>query len=86
METVKLSATNLKTLGHALSQLGNELPLRLPAGCEVRVISAAQAALLDFFAEHPYCTIEGIDVHAGEPELVRLRLSEAVVQKIKLAR
>ena len=69
-----------------MSQLGNELPLRLPAGCEVRVISAAQAALLDFFAEHPYCTIEGIDVHAGEPELVRLRLSEAVVQKIKLAK
>ena len=86
MDTVKLSATNLKTLGQALTQLGNELPLRLPAGCEVRVISAAQAALLDFFAEHPYCTIEGIDVHAGEPELVRLRLSEAVVQKIKLAR
>ena len=86
MDTVKLSTTNLKTLGQALTQLGNELPLRLPAGCEVRVISAAQAALLDFFAEHPYCTIEGIDVHAGEPELVRLRLSEAVVQKIKLAR
>jgi hypothetical protein len=86
MDTVKLSTTNLKTLGQALTQLGNELPLRLPAGCEVRVISAAQAALLDFFAEHPYCTIEGIDVHAGEPELVRLRLSEAVVQKIKLAK
>jgi len=86
MDTVKLPTTNLKTLGQALTQLGNELPLRLPAGCEVRVISAAQAALLDFFAEHPYCTIEGIDVHAGEPELVRLRLSEAVVQKIKLAR
>jgi len=86
METVKLSSTNLKTLGQALVRLGNELPLRLPAGCEVRVISAAQAQLLDFFAEHPYCTIEGIDVHAGEPELVRLRLSEAVVKKIKLAR
>ena len=86
METPKLSATNLKSLGQALAQIGAELPLRLPAGCELRVVSAAQAALLDFFAENPYCTIEGLDVHAGEPELVRLRLSEAAVKKIKLTK
>ena len=86
METLKLSATNLKSLGQALTQLGSDLPVKLPAGCELRIVSAAQAVLLDFFAEHPYCTIEGIDVHAGEPDLVRLRLSEAAVKKIKLVR
>jgi len=86
METLKLSATNLKSLGQALTQLGSDLPVKLPAGCELRIVSAAQAVLLDFFAEHPYCTIEGLDVHAGEPDLVRLRLSEAAVKKIKLAR
>ena len=86
METPKLSATNLKSLGQALTQLGSDLPVKLPAGCELRIVSAAQAVLLDFFAEHPYCTIEGIDVHAGEPDLVRLRLSEAAVKKIKLVR
>jgi len=80
-----LPATTLKSLGEALTQIGHELPLKLPAGCQLRVVSAAQAALLDFFAENPYCTIEDIDVHAGEPELVRLRLSEAAVKKIKLA-
>ena len=86
METSKLSATNLKSLGQALTQLGSDLPVKLPAGCELRLVSAAQAVLLDFFAEHPYCTIESLDVHAGEPDLVRLRLSEAVVKKIKLIR
>ena len=50
------------------------------------MVTAAQGALLDFFADNPYCTVEGLDVHAGDPELVRLRLSEAAVKKIKLAR
>jgi len=93
METIKLAApigglaaSNLKSLGQALSQIGDELPLKLPAGCELRLVSAAQAVLLDFFAEHPYCTIEELDVHAGEPDLVRLRLSEAAVKKIKIVR
>jgi len=86
MQTLKAPATRLKSLGEALLQLGDELPVKLPAGCELRVVSAAQAALLDFFAENPYCTIEELDVHAGEPDLVRLRLSEAAVKKIKLAR
>ena len=81
METLKLStpiggltASNLKSLGQALTQIGNDLPLKLPAGCELRIVSAPQAVLLDFFAEHPYCTIEELDVHAGEQDLVRLRL------------
>jgi hypothetical protein len=86
MQTLKAPATSLKSLGEALLQISDELPVKLPAGCELRVVSAAQAALLDFFADNPYCTIEGLDVHAGEPELVRLRLSEAAVKKIKLAR
>lgn len=86
METPKLSATSLKSLGQALTQMGNDLPVKLPAGCELRIVSAAQAVLLDFFADNPYCTIEELDVHAGEPDLVRLRLSEAAVKKIKLVR
>ncbi len=86
METPRLSASNLKSLGQALTQMGNDLPVKLPAGCELRIVSAAQSVLLDFFAEHPYCTIEELDVHAGEPDLVRLRLSEAAVKKIKLVR
>lgn len=85
-ETPKLSVANLKSLGQALAQIGSEVPLKLPAGCELRLVSAAQSVLLDFFAENPYCTIEGLDVHAGEPDLVRLRLSEAAVKKIKLVR
>ena len=83
---LKAPATSLKSLGEAFLQISDELPVKLPAGCELRVVSAAQAALLDFFAENPYCTIEELDVHAGEPDLVRLRLSEAAVKKIKLAR
>lgn len=86
MQTLKAPTTSLKSLGEALLQISDELPVKLPAGCELRVVSAAQAALLDFFAENPYCTIEELDVHAGEPDLVRLRLSEAAVKKIKLAR
>jgi hypothetical protein len=86
MDKAKAPAADLKSLGQALVRLGTELPLPLPPGCELRVVTAAQGALLDFFADNPYCTVEGLDVHAGDPELVRLRLSEAAVKKIKLAR
>ncbi len=86
MDKAKATAPDIKSLGQALVRIGNEVPLPLPPGCELRVVTAAQGALLDFLAEHPYCTIEGLDVHAGDPDLVRLRLSEAAVKKIKLAR
>lgn len=74
----------LKTLADALAAIGAELPLRLPAGCELRVVTAAQGALLDFMAENPYCTIERVEVVAGEPQLVCKRIAETVVQKFRM--
>ncbi len=86
LDKAKAPAADIKALGQALMRIGSEVPLPLPPGCELRVVTAAQAALLDFFAENPYSTIEDLDVHAGDPDLVRLRLSEAAVKKIKMAR
>jgi len=86
LDKAKAPAADIKALGQALLRIGSEVPLPLPPGCELRVVTAAQGALLDFFAQHPYCTIETIEVHAGDPALVGLRLCDAAVKKIKLAR
>jgi len=73
---------SLRTLGQALLEHGAEV--KLPAGAELRVVTAAQAALLEFLAAHPFCTIESLDVHNGDPVLAKLRLNEVVAEKIRL--
>ncbi len=85
LDKAKAPVADIKALGQALLRIGSEVPLPLPPGCELRVVTAAQSALLDFFAQHPYCTIETLDVHAGDPDLMELRLNEVAVKKIKLA-
>ena len=52
-----------KKLGELMVVLG----VVLPPG-ELRFVSLAQAALVDFMAEHPFCEMR-LDVKAGEPSL-----------------
>ena len=86
MESRVGAADNLRAIGEGIARLGNICPVRLPPGSQLRVVSAAQAALLDFLAEHPFCRITDLEIVNGEPHLVRLKLNDAVEQTIKLSR
>ena len=74
----------LRALAAALAEIADQISIPLPAGCELRVVTAAQAALLDFIGQNPYCTIEELQIHAGDPDLVRLRFCEGAIRKFKL--
>jgi hypothetical protein len=75
---------SLRSLAEAVAALASELQVGLPPGSELRIVTPSQAALLEFFAENPFCTIEHLEIHAGDPHLLELRLNEVVAAKIKL--
>ncbi len=66
-----------------LRELMGALGIRLPAG-ELRVVSPAQAALLDFCARHPFCQIS-LEVRAGEPHMASKEWEGGVREAFLLA-
>ncbi len=62
-----------------LRGLLESLGITLPPG-ELRLVSPAQAALLDWFAAHPFCEIV-LDVRAGEPHLGTLEWETGVKER-----
>ena len=53
---------------------------------ELRLLSPARAALLDFLDANPYCTIRELRVLAGDPVVGDHELSPAVTRKFQFSR
>lgn len=51
----------------ALRALMDALGIDLGPG-ELRLITPAQAALLDFLHQHPFATIHELEIHNGDPK------------------
>lgn len=67
-------------LTRAQSLLGDlcaALGVKVPAGCELRVVTAAQAALLEFGTRHPFCELK-VEFRAGEPYMATAEFAEMV--------
>lgn len=50
-----------------LRELMEALKVDLGPG-ELRRVTPAQAALLDWFREHPFATIHDLEIHNGDPK------------------
>ena len=68
-----------------LRQLMAAVGIRLPPG-ELRLVSPAQAALLDFMAEHPFATLHELEVHAGEPISWSKEIEGKITEKFRAGR
>jgi len=66
-----------------LRALLESLGIALPPG-ELRLVSPAQAALLDWFAEHPFATVRELKVENGEPIIGEHELSAATAERFRL--
>ena len=66
-----------------LRELATALGVKLPAG-ELRMITPAQAALLDWFAAHPFARIRDLEVANGDPIIGDHELSAATAEKFRL--
>ena len=66
-------------------QLMAAVGVRLPPG-EVRLVSPAQASLLDFMAEHPFATIRELEIHNGEPGAWSQEMEGRVTEKFRATR
>ena len=67
-----------------LRSLCEALGMRLGPG-ELRYVTPAQAALLDYLAEHPFCTILQLEIQNGDPQVGGRLLEGAVAEKFRLA-
>lgn len=66
-----------------LRDLMDALGIDLGPG-ELRWVSPAQAALLDWFAGHPFATVRNLKIENGEPIIGEHELSVATTEKFRL--
>jgi len=62
-----MPATSQPAIEAKLRELMAALELDLGPG-ELRRVSPAQAALLDWFRAHPFSTIHELEIHNGDPK------------------
>ncbi len=79
-----MTATQQESLiEEKLRSLMEAIGVRLPAGCSVRVVSAAQGAFLDLCAELGDAKFTLMQVDRGEPILADREYRAGIVQRIR---
>ena len=76
-----MPATSQPEIEAKLRELMAALKVDLGPG-ELRRVTPAQAALLDFFREHPFSTIHELEIHNGDPKTWE-RQQGAVTEKFR---